>query len=108
MPPSRKAGIASSAPTAAAIAMPTATPTNTEMPERVASCPHANAPIAANEPCASEISPAMPVNTVIERKMIEKITACVASEQPVRVADEHEPARRARRRPRSRRRGSRG
>ena len=95
MPPSRSAGIASSAPTAAAIAMPTAMPTNTETPQRVASCPHANAPIAANEPCASEISPAIPVNTVIDRKMIAKITAWVASESqyalPTNANQRHEP-----------------
>ena len=48
MPPSRSAGSASSAPTAAAITAPTSIARSTDTPNRVASCAVAHAPMPAN------------------------------------------------------------
>src|SRR6266480_4773257 len=87
MPPSRIAGIASNAPTTAAIAMQAAMPTNTDNPHRDASWPTVNAPMAANAPWASEISPAIPVNTVIDSD--ERIGELLAPLQR-RLQDQHE------------------
>ena len=53
-------------------------PTSTDMPSSCASCAVASEPMPANVAWHSEISPAMPVMTVIDRKMIAKMTAyCV-------------------------------
>ena len=77
MPPSRNAGIASSAPTMAAIAAPITMVSSTGMSKRSASWAVPNDPTAANDAWQSEICPAIPVITVIDRKMSEKITALV-------------------------------
>ena len=77
MPPSRNAGIASNAPTIAAIAAPMTIVRSTGMSKRWASWAVPNEPTAANDAWHSEIWPAIPVITVIDRKMREKITALV-------------------------------
>ena len=74
MPPSRKRGMASRAPTAAAITAPTTIVVSTGMSNRSASCAVANAPMPANDAWHSEIWPAIPVITVIDRKIRAKIT----------------------------------
>ncbi len=43
----------------------------TDMPAFDASCADANPPMPANVACANDTSPAMPVITTIEQKMIE-------------------------------------
>ncbi len=79
MPPRRSAGNASNAPTAAAITAPITIASMTAMPNLVASCAVVHAPIAAKVATHSEISPAIPVITVIERKIVARMTAWIAS-----------------------------
>ena len=52
--------------------------TSTDIPNRVASCAVAHAPMPANVAWHSEICPAIPVITVIERKMTAKMVARIA------------------------------
>src|SRR3954470_24755096 len=78
MPPRRIIGIAITAPTAAAITAPTNIALITGSPACVASCAVAAAPTAANVAWHSEIWPAKPVITVIDKKMIERIVARTA------------------------------
>ena len=61
------------------------------MPSSVASWPVASAPMPAKVAWHNEISPAMPVMTVIDRKMIEKMTASLRQVDPHDVRVEEDP-----------------
>ncbi len=76
-PPRRMIGSESSAPIAAASAAPITAARITDIPARSVSWNAANPPIAANVPWHSEIWPAIPVITVIDRKIVPRITAWV-------------------------------
>ncbi len=79
MPPNRRAGSARSAPTSAASAAPMIIAISTDMPKRVASCAVVHAPIAAKVAIHKQISPAIPVITVIDRKIVARIVAWMAT-----------------------------
>src|SRR5680860_365147 len=76
-PPRRKAGIASSAPTAAASAAPTSRVGSTPRPQVSTICAVANAPMPAKVAWESETCPPIPVMTVIDRKIVAKMAAWV-------------------------------
>src|SRR5581483_3905169 len=76
-PASRRIGNDTSAATAAAISAPMIAPRSTDVSYRSTSWKTVNAPMAANAPWQREICPAMPVITVIDKKMIPSATACV-------------------------------
>ena len=83
MPPSRSDGIASSAPTIAANTTPTTSESSGE-PRLSASCAVVKPPTAANVAWHSEIWPAIPVITVIERKITANTTASVTMPSQIR------------------------
>ena len=80
MPARRSTGIASSAPTAAATTAPTIIPSSTFEPSAETSWAVVNARCPANVAWHSEIWPAMPVMTVIDRKITEYTSVSVRSE----------------------------
>ena len=59
------------APTAAAMSPPMMIVKMTDIPALDESCADAKPPMPANVACANDTSPAMPVMTTIEQKMIE-------------------------------------
>ena len=76
-PPSRRTGSDSRAPIPAAIRAPIRAPPRTGRSKRSTSWKTVNPPIAAKVPWQSEIWPAKPVITVIDRRMVARITAWV-------------------------------
>ena len=80
MPPKRITGMLSTAPTAAAMAAPASMPTITETSQRWANCMAPNAPMAAKVTWHRAIWPPRPVNTTMDKKMMEKITEWVMRE----------------------------
>ena len=80
MPPRRMTGTLRAAPTAAAIAAPASMPTITETSQRWANCMAVNAPMAAKVTWHRAICPPRPVNTTMDKKMMEKITEWVIRE----------------------------
>ena len=67
IPPRRRTGSDSTAPTTAAIDAPMSAASSTDIPCRSASWNTVKPPMAANVPWHSEIWPAKPVITVIDR-----------------------------------------
>ncbi len=77
IPPNRSTGSDRTAPTAAATAAPMSIASRTDIPKWLTSWNTVKPPIAAKVPWHSEISPARPVMIVIERKIVDMMTAWV-------------------------------